>query len=229
MKSIVVGGGKVGYFLVKTLREHGFQVTAVERDEAACRKIAEELDAEVICGDGTDPDVLRDAGVEKADVLAAVTGADEENLVACQLARVCFSVGRTIARVNNPKNTVLFKALGVDQTVCSTEVIANLVESEFLREDLRILQVFERGNMLLAEIVIRSADHFWAGRKVQEAQLPAECVFASILRGEEVIYPRGASEMAVGDKVLVLASKTALSLLTRLLRMGEDANVSAKK
>jgi trk system potassium uptake protein TrkA len=128
MKAIIVGGGKVGYYLFKTLRENRYDVVLVERKEALCKKISEELDGEIICGDGSDLEVLKDADIRRAEVVAAVTGKDEENLVICQMAKMNFNVQKTIARINDPKNGPIFKALGVDEIVCNTETISNLIE-----------------------------------------------------------------------------------------------------
>jgi trk system potassium uptake protein TrkA len=128
MKAIIVGGGKVGYYLFKTLRENRYDVVLVERKEALCKKISEELDGEIICGDGSDLEVLKDADIGRAEVVAAVTGKDEENLVICQMAKMNFNVKKTIARINDPKNGPIFKALGVDEIVCNTEAISNLIK-----------------------------------------------------------------------------------------------------
>lgn len=225
MKSLIIGGGKVGYFLLKTLLEGGFSVTLIEREEKRCRELAEDFDAEIICGDGTEIDVLRDAGIEEAAIVAAVTGTDEENLVICEIAKLSFNISRTIARVNNPKNTSIFKALGVSKTVCSTEVIANLIECEFECEDYRVVQVFERGAMTLVEFAILDEHHVWANKKIKNLDLPCECVIASIIRGENVIFPRGESDILVGDKILVLTNKAAFSTLKKYLHIGGNCRV----
>lgn len=127
MYIIIVGGGKVGYYLMKSMVERGDEVCLIEQSKSICEKIAEEFNDMIIWGDGTSLDVLRDAGIESADVIVAATGKDEENLAICQIARMNYNIGKTIARINNPKNIQVFKALGVDKTVCSTEVIANLI------------------------------------------------------------------------------------------------------
>lgn len=127
MKAIIVGGGKVGYYLLKTLKEKRYEVTLIESNVDLCNKIAEEIGGDIICGDGSDVQVMQEAGIEYADVVAAVTGKDEENLVICQMAKLNFNIQKTIARINNPKNSDIFIKLGVDNTVCSTEVIANLI------------------------------------------------------------------------------------------------------
>lgn len=131
MKAVIVGGGKVGYYLFKTLNKKRYDVVLIEKDKIICEKIADEIDGNIIWGDGSDIQVLEDAGIDKAEIVAAVTGKDEENLIICQIAKIDFNIKKTIARINNPKNIQVFKALGVDKTVCSTEVISNLIEDEF--------------------------------------------------------------------------------------------------
>jgi len=107
-------------------------------------RAADAIGADVIQGDGTDPEVLKDAGIDNAEIVAAVTGSDEENLVICQIAKLTFNINKTIARVNNPKNMEMFRLLGIDTTVCSTAVIATLIENELNRDDIRIVSTFEK-------------------------------------------------------------------------------------
>ncbi len=214
MSSIIVGGGKIGYYLLKTLQERGVDTVIVERDQEMCAKIAEDLSSEVICGDGTDIDVLRDAGIGDAEIVAAVTGTDEENLVICEIAKTSFSVPRTIARVNNPKNIAMFKALGIDKIVCSTEVIANLIENDLDRDDYHVIQTFERGAMILVEVHI-SIKSPWCGKTLKVLDLPEECVIAAIIRAEKIIYPRGNTEILCGDKVLLVTSQSMLNKLRK--------------
>jgi len=219
VKTIIIGGGKVGYNLLKTLKDRGYEVTLIEKDKETSMKIAEDFDADVIWGDGTNLEVLKDAGIEDADIVAAVTGADEENLVICQIAKLSFQTKKTIARVNNPKNTVMFKNLGIDDTVCSTEVIANLIEFSFDKEDYRIISILERGSMVLAELVMK-VNTSWSDQMVKDLTLPNECVLVSIIRGETVIYPRGDTKICVNDKVVIITNKSILSILTADLYYG---------
>lgn len=219
MKTIIIGGGKVGYNLLKTLKERGYEVTLVERVKETCIRIAEDFNSDVIWGDGSNIDVLQDAGIEKADVVAAVTGSDEENLVICQIAKLSFHTKKTIARVNNPKNRIMFQKLGIDNTVCSTEVIANLIEYSFDKEDYRIISVLERGSMVLTELSIRENTP-WSNKLVKDLILPSECVLVSILRGESVIYPRGDTLIKPEDKVVVITNKSVLAYLINELYDG---------
>lgn len=218
MKSIIVGGGKIGYYLLKTLKERNRQVTLIERDRDTCGEIAEDIDADIIYGDGTDMEVLKEAGIEEAEIVAAVTGTDEENLVICQIAKASFNINKTIARINNPKNIPLFKALGVDKAVCSTEVIANLIEWEFEKDSLKIMQTFERGAIILVEIIIED-DSPWRNSEIKALNLPDECVIVSIVRNNKVIYPRGSTQILKDDRVLAVTNVHVMSELKKRIKV----------
>jgi len=209
MKAIIIGGGKVGFYLVKTLKKRGYQVVLIEREKSICERIAEDIDADIFCGDGTDAEVLKDAGIQEAEIIAAVTGTDEENLVICEIAKISFKINKTIARINNPKNITMFKALGVDKTVCSTEVIANLIEYESDKDNFKIIHTLERGSMILVEILIHK-DSKWSDSFLKDLELPDDCVITSILRSEKVIFPRGDTQILEDDKVLVITNNAAL-------------------
>lgn len=228
MKSIIIGGGKIGYYLLKTLKEKNYSVVLIERDKSNCRSIAEDIDADIICGDGTDIDVLEDAGIDGAEVVAAVTGTDEENLVICQIAKINFKISKTIARVNNPKNISMFKALGVDKIVCSTAVIANLIEYEFDKDDFKIIQTFERGEMILVEIKI-DKDSIWCNNFIKDLDPPDECVITCILRDNKTIYPRGNTRILELDNILVLTNNSGLLELKKQFKNGGMKHAKHKK
>jgi trk system potassium uptake protein TrkA len=216
MRAVVVGGGKVGYYLVKTLKNKRYDITLIESSKKICDKIAEDLDADIMYGDGTDYDVLRDAGIEEAEIVAAVTGKDEENLVICQIAKAVFNVNKTIARINNPKNRPIFKTLGVDKTVCSTEVIANLIEAQFAGDRLKVVQTLDRGEMVLAEAIV-SEKSPCCSRTISSLELPEGCVIVSILRDEKVIFPKGGIEIVEGDKILLTTNIEKLKEVERCI------------
>lgn len=205
MKAMIIGGGKVGYYLLKTLQEKGYKTVVIERDRKLCSKIAEEPNVEVICGDGTDIDVLKDSGIEDSQVVAAVTGKDEENFVICQIVKINFKASEVIARINNPKNRAVFKAIGVRKTVCSTEVIANLIESELDDKRLKIIQTLERGRMILLETIV-DKDTTWCNKDISSLKLPEGCIIVSILRNDVAIAPKGDIVIMDGDKVFIVTS-----------------------
>ncbi len=149
MYILIVGAGKIGYFLAKRLVTSRHAVSIVEKDKGVCEEIAKELEALVINGDGCDPRILEEAGIERADVLAVVTGEDEDNLIICQLAKERFNVRRTVARVNNPDNEFTFAELGIDVPVDSTKIIAKIIEEEVSFSDFVNLMSFKRGKLAI--------------------------------------------------------------------------------
>jgi trk system potassium uptake protein TrkA len=127
--AIVIGGGKVGYFLSRDLLDRGDEVTLVEKDPVRADWLESQLGSIVMRGDGDEMAFLSTTGIERADAVLAVTGDDEDNLVALQLAKKHFNVPLTIARVNNPANVVIFKALGIDEAISATEILLNALET----------------------------------------------------------------------------------------------------
>ncbi len=218
MRVIVAGGGKVGYYLAKTLVERNHEVTVIERNESRCAMLAEQLNATVINGDATDPAILADAGADEADTLAAVTGKDEENLVICQLAKRDFTVRRVIARASNPRNHEVMQRLGVDLVVSSTEIIADLIEREIAREAVHTLLTFHHGEMTLLEVDLPSGAAA-VGRYVRDLarQLPEDSVLVTLIRGDRVIFPRGDTQLQAHDAVLAVTTHASEPALRAVL------------
>ena len=139
MKVCIAGGGKVGMYLAQSLLAHRHKVTIIEPQEMLCRSLADSLDIPVICGDAISFDTMRTADVASCDAFVAVTGADENNLVACQIAKREFGVNRTVARASNPKNRELLHTLGVDTVVCGTDNLSHILEREIETDTIRQL------------------------------------------------------------------------------------------
>jgi len=203
MYIIVVGAGKVGFFLAKRLCQTKHTVSIVEKDKVLSEEIAKELEALVINGDGCDPRILEEAGIGRADVLAAVTGDDEDNLIICQLAKERFNVGRTVGRVNNPDNEHTFAELGIDVPVNSTNIIAKIIEEEVSFSDFVNLMSFKRGKLAIVRVDLPE-DSPVINKEVKDILLPPDAVLVSIVRGEEVILPKGNTVLKIGDDVIAL-------------------------
>lgn len=203
MYIIVVGVGKVGYFLAKRLALSKHIVGIVELDKAVCEEVAKELEVLVINGDGCDPLVLEEAGAGRADVIAAVTGDDEDNLIICQLAKEKFNVGRTVGRVNDPSNEHTFAELGIDVPVDSTKILAKIIEEEVSFSDFVNLMSFKRGKLAIVRVDLPK-DSPVINQEIQTIQLPPDSVLVSILRGEEVIVPKGNTVLKAGDDIIAL-------------------------
>ncbi|GAB4113823.1 MAG: TrkA family potassium uptake protein [Roseiflexaceae bacterium] len=207
MNVLIIGGGKVGRNLAQTLVSEGkHRVTVIELRNAAIHKLKSEVTGiTIIEGDGCDPHILREAGVERADAVAAVTGDDEDNLVVAQISKREFRVARVAARINNPKNAWLFTSrMGVDIPVDNTTLLARSLEAEInLGAMVHMLRLRE-GRVTLVEFMI-GATSSAIGRSVADLKLPHECVLAAVLRGEQVILPAGDTRFQAGDQVIALA------------------------
>ena len=221
MKVVVVGGGKVGYYLTKTLLEHGHEPHLIEQSRLQSTHVADELDIPVICGDGTTIDTLEAAGAKDADALIAVTGRDQDNLVACQLAKRVFNVGRTVARINNPKNASAMKQLGVDIPISSTDNIARLLEREVDTAAIKQLMPLNRGEASLSELQIPDGYEL-DGIRLSELRLPEESVVVSITRDGRFIIPRGNTQILSGDKLLVVCANDVVRGLSKKLALREE-------
>ena len=171
MYSVIVGGGEVGYHLARVLLNEGHEVLILEQDAARCEKLAEEFGSIVYRGDGCEASTLDTVGTGRADMLVAVTDGDEDNLVACQVAKHKFNVPRTIARITNPKNEAIFKILGVDVTVSSTNVILANIEQELPSHPLIPLLKLKSGTLEVVEVKIPPGSKV-VGKKIGSFRLP---------------------------------------------------------
>jgi trk system potassium uptake protein TrkA len=178
-------------------------VSIIDKDKVRCEEIAKELEVMVICGDGCEPRILEEAGVRRADVLASVTGDDEDNLIVCQLAKELFNVKRAVGRVNNPDNENTFSALGIDIPVDDTKIIAKIIEEEVSFSDFVNLLSFKRGKLAIVRVDLPE-DSPILSKPIQQIQWPENSVLVSILRGEEVIIPKGDTILKAGDDIIAL-------------------------
>jgi trk system potassium uptake protein len=218
MYVIIVGGGNTGSHLAQILLSEGHTVRIIEERPALLEKLKTELPAEaVISGDGSAPSILEQAGVEKALVLAAVTGNDETNLVITSLARFEFNIPRIIARVNNPKNAWLFTAeMGVDVALNQADILAHLVAEEMSLGDMMTLLKLKRGEYSLVEEKVYPTAHA-CGKPIKDVKLPEECSIVAIIRNHQLIIPRGNTLFEAYDEVLALVHRKNLSEFALLL------------
>ncbi|MBN2848013.1 MAG: NAD-binding protein [Coriobacteriia bacterium] len=207
MYVVINGGGKVASYLARQLLERGHGVALIEKRDEVAQKLATELpgDPLIIHGDGCDSMYQEDAGVSRADVFVAATGDDDDNLVACQLAKVAFGVPRTVARVNNPKNESIFHALGIE-AISSTTIISRLIEEEATIGDIRTLMALRKGDMAIVEIELPVDRCVVCGKKVADLNLPVDCILVALIRGDDVIPVHGDTEMEPGDTVIAFTN-----------------------
>jgi len=205
MYAIVAGGGKVGYYLAKELVEQGHEVLVIEKDNHRCSMITEDLGNVVMHGDAAEASVLADGGTGRADVVVAVTGDDEDNLVICQVAKKRFNVPRAVARINNPKNEQIFRLLGIDATVSSTDVILGVLEQELPAHSIVPLLRLRHADVEVVESML-DEDAPVVGRSIRELGLPAGCTIAVLIRGGAPIFPTDDTRLAAGDEVIAFTT-----------------------
>lgn len=203
MYIIIAGAGKVGHFLAQRLLKDQHTVVVIEKDPAVCRKLAEEFNAIVVNGDACDPRFLIEAHIDRADVLAAVTGEDEDNFVICQLAKEKFHVRRTVARVNDPKNEHTFNELGIDVPIDATKIIAKIIEEEVSFTDFVNLMSFKRGKLAIVRVDLTDESPA-IGKNLTEIVLPPDSVLVSIIRKDQVVIPKGNTVLEPGDDIIAL-------------------------
>ena len=204
MYIILVGGGKVGYYLAKELLEAGHELVMLEKNSGRARQIADELGSIVLNRDGCEGKYLAEAGANRAAIVAAVTGDDEDNLVVCQMAKHHFDVPRTIARVNNPRYEDLFRHLGVDEIISPTRMVLAAIEQDIPVHELLHLAQLKGGELELVEAQIGEGSPA-VGRRPTDLTLPEGCSLFLLVRGSNVQQIRPETVFEVGDKVLAVS------------------------
>lgn len=218
MNVIVVGGGKIGVHLAELLLAKAHYVRVIEVRREKIDWLKHDLPNEVIVqGSGTDPDVLETASIQKADVVVAVTGSDETNLVVASLAHFEFKVTRIIARINNPKNAWLFTLdMGVDVGLNQTDLMAHLIAEEMSFGDMMTLLKVYNGKYSLVEEKIH-AESSAIGKTIRDLKLPSECVLVAIIRNGQLIIPTQDTDILTGDEMLAVVRTSQLAALQEIL------------
>jgi len=206
MYIIIGGGGDVGYYLTKSLLNQGHEVLLLEKGNTRYQALSEELGQSVVRGDACEARTMEEVGVNRADVVIAVTGEDEDNLVICQMAKKRFNVARTIARLNNPKNELIFQKLGIDVTVSPTRSILSLIEAELPGTTFVTLMTLKRAGLEIMEIRVPT-DSPIAGKTLSAINLPRSGTIALIIRDNEYIFPTADTKILANDEVYALVSR----------------------
>jgi trk system potassium uptake protein TrkA len=214
----IAGGGRTGAQLASQLLAQNYQVRLVEHRRELLARLHHEIPTEVIYeGQATDPNVLRQAGLAKANVLVACTKDDAANLVICYLARTMFNVKRTIARINNPRNAWLFdQNFHVDETINQADVIAHLIQEEMSLGDMITLLKLRRGRYSVVEEKVPPGAKA-IGVPLKDLGLPDQCVIAAIIRRGQITLPRGTAAFEEGDEVLAVTNSEGAKQLEKLL------------
>ncbi len=219
MRVVIIGGGKIGSYLARELADDGHIVSVIETDSAHARKVVSSAKVLVFDGDGTDPDVLRTADIRRADWAVALTGRDEDNLVATQLA-LAHGAKRVLARLNDPSNQPTFEALGIP-VVSVTDLIAQVITKEVEVPDVSESDLFAGGKVAVQEVEVPDA---FAEKTVAELGLPDDAVVVTRIRNGNVSIAHGATSIKPGDRVVVASTIEMMSDAAQTLGNGESAS-----
>jgi trk system potassium uptake protein TrkA len=202
MKVLIVGGGKTLYFLCRNFAAKGHQVVVISPDREECLELARRLNATVVCGDASDPEILKEAGAMGADAVLAITPNDQDNLVISQLASLQFAVPRILALANDPDNTEVFERLGL-RAFSTTLIISSLIEERASLEQITNLLPIGEGRVNVTEIAL-DAESPMAGKALKDIGLQENALVAVVIRGNHAIVPRGATQLMEGDRVVLI-------------------------
>ena len=217
MRIVIVGGGKLGYHLATIMLDRKHDVRLIETNKLRCMRLANELDVEVICGDGTEIETLEDAGTQNADCFIAVTGQDQDNLVASQLAKRQFKAIKVIARANDPRNMDALRILGADIVVSSTEIITNLIEQEVDIAEMHLLATLNKGRAGICTMTL-PPDTALEGVTLKDVDLPESSLVISIVRGDAMMIPNGNTVIHANDEIVAVCEGKSQKQLLRVLR-----------
>ena len=216
MKMVIVGGGKVGWNLARIMLERRHTVSLIERDRQKCEKLADELDAAIFRGDGTNVAVLEAAGTQDADVFMTVTGSDQDNLVACQVARDHFHAKKVISRVNDPRNIETFRVLGIENIVSSTDILTKMIEQEADLAHMHLIATLNQGKAGICSMTLPSNTAL-DGVALKDISLPRGTLEISLIRRGVLTIPNGSTLLQAGDELVAVSEEKSQKALMRAL------------
>ncbi len=220
MYIIIIGGGRVGYYLSKALLEEGHEILIIEKNPAFCEIINDELGSICFRGDGCETSTLEKVGTRRADIFIAVTGDDEDNLIACQVAKHKFNVPRTIARIRNPRNELLFKKLGIDVTISSTNVILEQIAEEVPTHPLVHLHEIRDKGLEIVDVRI-PVGASTINKQIKDIPLPPGTMLLLVIRkSQRPVIPTPTTALLAEDQVVAVIEPKSEDALRKALRGG---------
>ena len=216
MRMVIVGGGKVGWNLARIMLERRHNVSLIEKDRQRCERLADDLDAAIYRGDGTNVGVLEAAGAQNADVFMTVTGSDQDNLVACQVARDHFHAKKVISRVNDPRNIETFQVLGIGNTACSTEILTKMIEQEADLAHMHLIATLNQGKAGICSMTLPSNTAL-DGVALKDIDLPGGTRVISLIRRGVRTIPNGSTTLQAGDELVAVSEERSQKALMRAL------------
>lgn len=219
MRILMVGQGELAYYLARRFAAKKHRVTVVIADPQEARELARRLDVAIFAGDGTDLQVLDNAGARRADAVLALTPHDEDNLAICQIASGEFQVPRTIALVNDPDNEEVFHKLNVSVAISATRILSTLIQEEAVFEQIAEITALAEGKVSVSEVSLDPQSPT-LDRTLQELDLPPDALIGGIIREGRVIVPGGRTQLRAGDRLILIATAESLDAAMALLAGG---------
>lgn len=215
-KVLLIGGRSKAISLATSLINQGYKVTAINDDYNDCLRLAEIKGLDVIYGDGTKPHYLEEATASTCNIAIALTGKDEDNLVACQLCKRVYNVDKTVSLLGDPNKIDFYSSLGVDSTVCAVSMVTNIVQQQALIDDMTNIIPISQGRVQIIEIQINGNSPAM-NKKLWEVNFPKDCIVGCVLRGDNTIIPRGDTRILVGDTLVILTVSGQEMMVANLL------------
>ena len=218
MYIIIVGASKAGVNLAKTLLSGGHEVTIIDQDKVKTTVLSETFGDTIMLGNGANASVLKAAGANRANVVAALTGDDATNLVICQLTKLMFMTPRTISRVSDPANEEIFQSIGVDATVNSTRILNYLIEEQVQAGDVVVpLFPLKGGDVELVQVDVPKGSHI-IDKKIKDLGLPEGIIIVSIYREDKTLIPKGETSFKQNDEVIAIVKKEHIGKIQQLFK-----------
>ena len=218
MNILLVEGNQKTRFLIKMLKDNDHHVTVVGQDYSWCKTLADTFEITSICGDGTKSYILKDAQADKMDIVIALGEEDSANLIVCELAKTQFHVKNVYAAINDPKNADLFKKLGVDKCVSTVQLFAEIIEQASIEDNIKKYLPIENGRIVICEVILDEKSPV-LNKKLWEIGFPPQSMISCIIRGDQPIIPQGSTQLAAGDKAIVISSSDVVNQVLSILTL----------
>lgn len=216
MRVIIVGSGKIVYYLARQFAKKRIKTLVVTPRQDEAKYLAQRLGEPVLKGDATDPRILEEAGALQADAVLALTPHDEDNLAVCQIASKMYKVPRTIALVNDPENEEIFQKLNVSVAISATRILSILFEEQAGFEEVDKMISVAEGHVSVSEVILREGSPA-DGAEIRAIDFPEEALIGGIIRGCKVLIPKGSTQLQHGDRLIVIATETSLHQVLHVL------------
>lgn len=204
MRILIVGGGKLIYFISRALISKGHKVTVIDKGRESGILLARQFKINIVHGDGSDPEILEDAGAFYSDALLALTPHDQDNFAICQMADAYFQIPRILTLVNDPDNEKVFRNLGIGDAISTTHILTSLIEQKAIFEDIVKLTPVGEGKMNITEVVLKRTSKA-ANKPLSGLGLPKDCLIAGLIRKDTPIIPHGATRLRPGDRIILIS------------------------